>query len=105
MARLRLLDRIRLSPEGNTLEEAKRLTRFMASNGHKVFVISYHSPSLGIGHTPYVQTRADLDRFMGWLDGYLEFFFGEIGGIASTPVQVLEWAQERQRKDAAQKRP
>jgi hypothetical protein len=93
LARLRLLDRIRLSPEGNTLDEAKRLTRFLAANGHKIFVISYHSPSLGIGHTPYVQSRAELDRFMDWLDGYMEFFFGEIGGAPSTPLQVLEWAK------------
>lgn len=103
MARLRLLDRIRLSPEGNTLAEAKRLTRFMASNGHKVFVISYHSPSLGIGHTQYVQSRADLDRFMGWLDGYLEFFFGEIGGVASTPAEVLRWAEESTRREGTPK--
>jgi hypothetical protein len=93
LARLRLLDRIRLSPEGNTLEEAKRLTRFMVSKGDKVFVVSYHSPSLGIGHTPYVRSRAELDRFVDWLEGYMEFFFGEIGGLVSTPGEILRWAE------------
>jgi len=80
-ARARLLDRIRLSPEGVTAAEAKRLTRALVRRGEqKVFVVSYHSPSLGVGHTPYVRTRRDLEQFLGWLDDYLEFFMGEIGG-------------------------
>jgi hypothetical protein len=88
LARLRLLDQIRLSPEGNTLNEAKRLTRFLITAGHKVFVISYHTPSLAAGHTPYVRNAADLTNFLGWLEAYLDFFFGEVGGAASTPEQV-----------------
>ncbi len=80
-ARARLLDRIRLSPEGVTIAEAKRLTRALVRRGEqKVFVLSYHSPSLDVGHTPYVRTRADLEQFLAWLDAYLEFFMGEIGG-------------------------
>lgn len=92
MARLRLYDEIRISPEGTTLREAKRLTRFLLEGGQKVFVISYHSPSLGIGHTPYVRNQADLSRFIAWIEGYLEFFFGEIGGVAATPGQIRELA-------------
>lgn len=88
MARLRLLDRIRLSPEGMTLNEAKRLTRFLLAHGQKVFVVSYHTPSLGIGHTPYVRNEADLKTFLAWLEGYFEFFFGEVGGEASTPGNI-----------------
>ena len=80
-ARARLLDRIRLSPEGVTIDEAVRLTRALVRRGEqRVFVVSYHSPSLGVGHTPYVRTRADLEQFLAWLDAYLEFFMGEIGG-------------------------
>ncbi len=56
-ARLGLVERIRLTPEGNTLEECKRLTKRDAGTGHRVFVVSYHSPSLEPGHTPYVRTR------------------------------------------------
>jgi hypothetical protein len=80
-ARTRLLDRIRLSPEGVTIAEAKRLTRALVRRAEqKVFVVSYHSPSLGVGHTPYVRSRRDLEQFLAWLDAYLEFFMGEIGG-------------------------
>ena len=83
-----LLDRIRLTPEGITLDEAKRLTRALAAGGHKLFQISYHSPSLEPGFTPYVRNRADLATFLSWLDGYLDFFFGEMRGLSSTFGQV-----------------
>ena len=92
MARLRLLDEIRLSPEGTTLNEAKRLTRFLLAAGQKVFVVSYHTPSLGLGHTPYVRNATDLKKFFDWLEGYFEYFFGEVGGAAGTPEQIRQIA-------------
>lgn len=105
-ARARLLDRIRLSPEGVTLAEAKRLTRALVRRGEqRIFVVSYHSPSLGVGHTPYVRTRRDLEHFLAWLDDYLEFFRGEIGGQpASTPgiYRALCTASGRTPPQAAQ---
>ena len=87
-ARMRLLDRIRLTPEGSSLHEAKRLTRALMAAGSRVFVLSYHSPSLEPGHTPYVRTRDDLDRFLAWIEEYLDFFFEEMRGRASTPAAV-----------------
>ena len=92
MARLRLLDQIRLSPEGNTVNEAKRLTRFLLARGHKVFVVSYHTPSLGPGNTPYVRNDSDLRIFLAWLEAFLDFFLGEVGGVASTPEQIRRMA-------------
>ncbi len=80
LARLGLLERIRLSPEGMTLEEAKRLTRHMLAQGHRVFVLTYHSPSLAPGNTPYVRNAAQLGRFLGWLDEFYGFFRDEAGG-------------------------
>jgi len=79
-ARLGLLERVRLSPEGTTIEEAKRLTRALRARGQRVFVLTYHSPSLEPGNTPYVRTADDRARFLGWLDEYLAFFREEIGG-------------------------
>jgi glycosyltransferase involved in cell wall biosynthesis len=90
MARLALLDRIRLTPEGVSLTEAKRMTRaLLHRDGHRIFVLSYHSPSLEPGNTPYVRTREDLSRFVGWIDAYLEFFFGELGGMPATPSHIF----------------
>ncbi|MBU8536738.1 glycosyltransferase [Falsiroseomonas tokyonensis] len=80
LARFGLLERIRLSPEGMTLEEAKRLTRHMLAQGHRSFVLTYHSPSLAPGNTPYVRDAAQLARFLGWLDDYYAFFREEVGG-------------------------
>ena len=85
MSRLRLLDRIPLTPEGTTLAEARRVTRWLAAKGHRLFCISYHSSSLMIGGTPYVRSLGALEIFLQWLEGYLEFFLGEMGGKAATP--------------------
>ena len=89
LARGRLLDRVQLTPEGTRLPEAQRLTRAMLADGHRLFVVGYHSPSLQPGNTPFVRTAADLQRLLAWLEGYLEFFLGEIGGEVSTPDKIF----------------
>lgn len=94
VARLKLLERVRLTPEGILIEEAKQLTRSMLRRGHKVFVLSYHSPSLEPGNTPYVRSAADLERFLAWIEAYLEFFMGEVGGVPSTPGAVYAMAEQ-----------
>lgn len=90
LARLRLLDRIRLTPEGTSLAEAMRLTDLMLRNQQRVFVLSYHSPSLKIGETSYVSTAADLTKFLAWIEGFLEFFLGKHNGRIATPGFILD---------------
>lgn len=80
LSKLGLLERIRLSPEGMTVAEAKRLVRHMLSLGHRVFVLTYHSPSLVPGNTPYVRDAAQLAAFLAWLDEFYAFFREEVGG-------------------------
>lgn len=83
-ARLGLLERIKLTPEGTTPDEAKRLIRAMLATGHRTFVLSYHTSSLQPGNTPYVRNAEDLARFLGWLDEVLDFFRTEArGGFAT----------------------
>jgi len=84
LARTGLFERIRLSPEGITFDELRRLTLALFARGHRVFNFSYHSPSLEPGHTPYVRSADELARFVGTIERYLEFFFGELGGRATT---------------------
>ncbi len=91
-ARLRLLERITLTPEGVTLGEQKRLARAMLRRGHRVFHLTYHSPSLLPGNTPYVRSERDLGQFLDRIKGFLEFFFGELGGLPATPFEVKEAA-------------
>ncbi len=92
LARLGVMERIRLTPEGTTLEEAKRLTHRMLKAGHRVFAVSYHTPSLTPGNTQYVRDEKELQKFLGWIEGYLDFFLGELRGEASTPLAIRDWA-------------
>jgi hypothetical protein len=83
MARLGLLERIKLTPEGITVEEAKRLIRHMAALGHKVFVLTFHTLSRVPRNTPYVRNQSDLDRFMAWLEEIYDFFKIDLGARRS----------------------
>jgi peptidoglycan/xylan/chitin deacetylase (PgdA/CDA1 family) len=90
LARTRLFERIRLSPEGITFEEMRRLTLSLFRAGIRTFSLTYHSPSLEPGHTPYVRTDRDLDMFLSRIDRFLEFFFGDLGGVPSTPIKIRD---------------
>jgi hypothetical protein len=90
MSRLRALERMRLSPEGYTVDENIRLTRWLYRRGARVFTYSFHSPSLEPGHTPYVQTQADLDRFLDAFRRFFDFFIHRLGGVSMTPVGIRD---------------
>lgn len=94
LARLHILDRITLTPEGVTLRELKRLTRALVRRGHRIFCLNYHSTSLAPGFTPYVQTDADLHAFLRKMEEYFAFFMTEIGGRPSTPLEVKALASD-----------
>lgn len=66
LSRIGLLERIPLTPEGVTAAEAIRGIDIALDEGLPLLVFSFHSPSLAPGHTPYVQSRADLDAFYDW---------------------------------------
>ena len=92
LARTRLLERATLTPEGIDTEAHKRLVHAMIDRGHRVFTLSFHSPSLAPGHTPYVRTANELQQFLDKIRYALDFFFGEIGGRATTPPEVRQLA-------------
>jgi len=66
LARTGLLERIPLTPEGITAEEALRGVDIAIDEGLPVLVFSFHSPSLATGHTPYVRNEADLNALYDW---------------------------------------
>jgi len=66
LARLGLLERIPLTPEGTNVEEASRGIDMALDDGLPLLVFSFHSPSLEMGHTPYVRTEEDLDGLYDW---------------------------------------
>lgn len=66
LARTGLLERIPLTPEGVSAEEALRGIDIALDDGLPVLVFSFHSPSLRPGHTPYVRDEEELDRLYDW---------------------------------------
>lgn len=80
-ARLGLLERLRLSPEGNTLSDMVRLTRAALARGERLFMLSMHSSSLLPGATEYARTEAERDALLTRIDGYLGFFHSALGGV------------------------
>lgn len=65
-ARLGLLNRIPLTPEGVSIEEAKRAIDAALAQDLPILNFAFHSPSLVPGNTPYVRDNADLDSFYDW---------------------------------------
>ena len=90
LIRLGALNRVMLSPEGNSLKEMVALTRTLLADGVTLFTLTLHSPSVVPGHTPYVRSQADLAAFLQSIERYFEFFFGELGGTSSTPERFRQ---------------
>lgn len=87
-ARLGLLERIRLTPEGPRSNDMGRLVRTLFAAGHRHFVLSYHSPSLVPGNTPYVRNADDLASFLANIEAFLAYFVHDLGGVPATLSQV-----------------
>jgi hypothetical protein len=66
LARLGLLERVPLTPEGVGVRAALRAIDAALADGLPVLVFSFHSPSLLPGHTPYVRDGEALDRLYDW---------------------------------------
>ncbi|WP_349512414.1 polysaccharide deacetylase family protein [Erythrobacter sp. NFXS35] len=68
LSRLNLLERIALTPEGVSIEEALRGIDIALDTGLPVLVLSFHSPTLAPGHTPYAATEADVEALYDWFE-------------------------------------
>jgi len=88
LSRLRILERLRLSPEGHSLNDMIRQTRAGLARGQRLFMMTYHSSSLLPGATPYVHTKKDLDIFINTIDNYIRFFLDDVNGRVSS-IQAL----------------
>jgi hypothetical protein len=90
LSRVGAVERMRLSPEGYTLEDNLRLTRALRKAGLGTFVLSFHSPSMVPGCTPYVDSEADVDALLDRMRRYFDWFLTELGGVTLTPLQLRE---------------
>lgn len=67
-SRLRLLERIALTPEGVSADEALRGINLSLEADLPVLVLSFHSPTLAPGHTPYTRDEAGVERLYAWFE-------------------------------------
>lgn len=89
-ARLGLLERIPLTPEGVSADEALRGIDIALDDGLPLLVLSFHSPSLVPGNTPYVRNEADLDRMYDWWRRVYAYL--EMRGVKPTSIGELTQA-------------
>ena len=87
LARIGMLERIPLTPEGVTVEEAIRGIDIAIDLDLPVLVLSFHSPSLAPGYTPYVRSEADLDALYDWWRQVFAYLRNR--GVAPTTVEEL----------------
>lgn len=87
-ARLSLLERLRLSPEGHTLQDMQRLTRAALARGERLFMMTLHSSSLLPGATEYVRTLPERTAFLKRIEDYLRFFLETVGGRTGIVSEV-----------------
>jgi hypothetical protein len=94
LSRMGLMERARLSPEGFDAATQCRLLRAMVAQGQRVFTMTYHSPSLSPGHTPYVPDEAALGVFLRCIETVLGYFQSELGGVFTTLAKVDDRARQ-----------
>lgn len=84
LSRSNALWRARLSPEGFDADVQIRLLEALHAQGVKVFTLTYHSPSLMPGCTPYVRNDEELRAFLDRIDRVCAHFRDRMGGSFST---------------------
>ena len=99
LSRARLLNRVPLTPEGAPLDEALEAVDRLLDDGLQILSISFHSPSVEAGHTPFVRDEADLRDFWAWWDGVFNLLARR--GVTAASVDELLAAAERARPMAA----
>jgi hypothetical protein len=86
--RLGLVSKAWLSPELADGRTMIRLARAMTRDGYRVLNLTFHSPSLLAGLTPYTRTHADERRLLARLEKFLTFARRE--GIEPARLSELE---------------
>jgi len=87
LSKLGLLERISLTPEGVSIDEALRGIDIALDDQLPVLVLSFHSPSLAPGYTPYVRNDADVDGLYVWFREIYAYL--EQRGVRSTTVDEI----------------
>jgi hypothetical protein len=90
LARSGMLERIALTPEGIPAEKAIEAIDIALKLALPLLVFSFHSPSLAVGHTPYVRSEADLEDFYIWWERVLGHL--QLRGVAPSSMAEIQRA-------------
>lgn len=90
LARSGMLERIALTPEGISLTKALEALNIAINDGVKVINLSFHSPSLAVGHTPYVRDEGQLAELYAWFEGV--FAHLRTAGVRPTTMAEIKAA-------------
>lgn len=88
LARARLLERARLTPEGTSLAEMQRLLAALVRDGERVLTLSLHSSTLLPGATVYAPDETARDALLDRLDTVLGWFAGHLGGVLASVSSI-----------------
>lgn len=88
LSRFYLLERIALTPEGVTTEEAIRGIDIALDDGLPLLVLSFHSPTLAPGHTPYAANEAEVEAVYDWLTR-IYAYLGQRGVNSVTVDEII----------------
>lgn len=88
LSRLNLFNRATLTPEGVSAAQQIALIEALARRGCRAFVLSYHSPSLAPGNTPYVRSEAEVVGLLDRIEAVCRYFLGPFGGRAGDPRKL-----------------
>jgi hypothetical protein len=90
LVRAALLERLTLTPEGVDARLQIVLLQTLLRRGHRLFVLHFHSPSLAVGHTPYVRTEAERAGLLSRIETVCQWFFEDLGGVPGRPWDLLD---------------
>lgn len=88
-ARAGMLSRVALTPEDMPIAAALEAVSIAIGEGTRLLTLSFHSPSLVPGHTPYVRDATDLAAFHAWWDAMLGRL-DRLGVRAASIAEILD---------------
>lgn len=89
LRKTRLARRAMLTPEGFRLWELQALTESLLARGSRVLTLSWHSPSVRPGHTPFVRFESELQEFVGTIRSFATWFASRHSGRFATAAETL----------------
>lgn len=88
VSKLLRITKYRLSPEGFSYTHMRAMTEDQMKIGQNEFILSFHSPSVSVGGTPYVRTEKELKCFKTTLFEYIEWFNSISGSATFLPYKL-----------------